>query len=300
MATKPREAVDQPALALRGLDDVSPTGSGRDAGRQLPAAVTVEHTDTPPRCAALAAARRVCPTGARSRRARRQRAGSSARCILCGRCVAAAPDLFAWRARCRHGRLAAVPAVVAPAIDEDRRRRGRCGPSSPRRVRRLRRSVHIRHVDAGSDGSDEWEVQALTQPRLRRAPARHLLHRQPPPCRHPAGHRHRHRRDGRRRCAAPGRPCPTRWSSSPPAPTRSAAACSAAATPAAVGIGDLLARRRVDPRLARLAVQPAARHPARPGPPTVTGPIPEPHDDRRRAGVGDSRRGHQLVCRTDR
>ena len=32
------------------------------------------------------------------------------------------------------------------------------------RVRWLRRSVHIRHVDAGSDGSDEWEVQALTNP----------------------------------------------------------------------------------------------------------------------------------------
>ena len=33
-----------------------------------------------------------------------------------------------------------------------------------RRVRRLRRSVHLRHVDAGSDGSDEWEVQALANP----------------------------------------------------------------------------------------------------------------------------------------
>jgi Ni,Fe-hydrogenase III small subunit len=32
------------------------------------------------------------------------------------------------------------------------------------RVRRLRRSVHIRHVDAGSDGADEWEVAALTNP----------------------------------------------------------------------------------------------------------------------------------------
>ena len=39
-----------------------------------------------------------------------------------------------------------------------------CASSWPRRVRRLRRSVHIRHVDAGSDGSDEWEVQALLNP----------------------------------------------------------------------------------------------------------------------------------------
>src|SRR5579875_3756916 len=33
-----------------------------------------------------------------------------------------------------------------------------------RRVKALRRSVHIRHVDAGSDGSEEWEVAALTNP----------------------------------------------------------------------------------------------------------------------------------------
>ena len=33
-----------------------------------------------------------------------------------------------------------------------------------RRVRALRRSIHVRHVDAGSDGSEEWEVAALTNP----------------------------------------------------------------------------------------------------------------------------------------
>jgi len=32
------------------------------------------------------------------------------------------------------------------------------------RVKSLRRSVHIRHVDAGSDGSEEWEIAALTNP----------------------------------------------------------------------------------------------------------------------------------------
>jgi len=32
------------------------------------------------------------------------------------------------------------------------------------RVQALRRSVHIRHVDAGSDGAEEWEVAALTNP----------------------------------------------------------------------------------------------------------------------------------------
>ncbi len=32
------------------------------------------------------------------------------------------------------------------------------------RSRTLRRSIHIRHVDAGSDGGEEWEIQALTNP----------------------------------------------------------------------------------------------------------------------------------------
>ncbi|HET7044312.1 MAG TPA: hypothetical protein VFI37_05630, partial [Gaiellaceae bacterium] len=30
--------------------------------------------------------------------------------------------------------------------------------------RTLRRSLHIRHVDAGSDGAEEWEISALTNP----------------------------------------------------------------------------------------------------------------------------------------
>src|SRR5581483_624137 len=33
-----------------------------------------------------------------------------------------------------------------------------------RRARPLKRSIHIRHVDAGSDGSEEWEIAALTNP----------------------------------------------------------------------------------------------------------------------------------------
>ncbi len=29
---------------------------------------------------------------------------------------------------------------------------------------RLRRSIHVRHIDCGSDGSEEWEIQALWNP----------------------------------------------------------------------------------------------------------------------------------------
>ena len=32
------------------------------------------------------------------------------------------------------------------------------------RTRTLERSIHIRHVDAGSDGGEEWEIQALVNP----------------------------------------------------------------------------------------------------------------------------------------
>lgn len=32
------------------------------------------------------------------------------------------------------------------------------------RTRALRRSVHLRHVDTGSDGSEEWEILALLNP----------------------------------------------------------------------------------------------------------------------------------------
>ena len=52
-----------------------------------------------------------------------------------------------------------VPSGVETDEDLDRLR-----SELARRVRALRRSVHIRHVDAGSDGSEEWEVAALTNP----------------------------------------------------------------------------------------------------------------------------------------
>jgi Ni,Fe-hydrogenase III small subunit len=32
------------------------------------------------------------------------------------------------------------------------------------RSRALRRSIHVRHIDCGSDGSEEWEIQALWNP----------------------------------------------------------------------------------------------------------------------------------------
>ena len=85
------------------------------------------------------------------------------RCILCGRCVMARPDRFAFdpgvevAARQR-------AALVVPGIDETDDSLDALRGDLARRVRSLRRSVHVRHVDAGSDGADEWEIAALTNP----------------------------------------------------------------------------------------------------------------------------------------
>jgi Ni,Fe-hydrogenase III small subunit len=54
--------------------------------------------------------------------------------------------------------------LIVPKIDEDDATIDTARAALARRVRALRRSIHVRHVDAGSDGSEEWEVAALTNP----------------------------------------------------------------------------------------------------------------------------------------
>ena len=184
------------------------------------------------------------------------------RCILCGACVRARPDLFGWAAGAQTARLRREALVVPEQDDADEAAVTRMRAGLAARVHALRRSVHIRHVDTGSDGSEEWEVHALLNPvydvgRLGiffTASPRHadiLLvtgaggHGMAGPLRaHPGGdaradggHRRRHRRHqrradrthlrGRRRRRRPG------------------------------------AGRRVGARLAAQPVQPAARDPAR-------------------------------------
>ncbi len=82
-------------------------------------------------------------------------------CIMCGRCVRQRPDLFAWRPGCDTSRRERQLLVADQRDDADP---GAVRADLAERVRTLRRSVHIRHVDAGSDGSDEWEVRALLNP----------------------------------------------------------------------------------------------------------------------------------------
>lgn len=101
----------------------------------------------------------VCPTGAIA-----VEGGALSldrgRCILCGACVAADPARFRFSERQETAarRRGALVAGAAPGGVEELR------ASLGERSRTLRRSVHVRHVDAGSDGGEEWEVQALTSP----------------------------------------------------------------------------------------------------------------------------------------
>jgi Ni,Fe-hydrogenase III small subunit len=55
-------------------------------------------------------------------------------------------------------------ALVIPQIAENEEELARVRADLRRRTRALGRSVHIRHVDAGSDGSEEWEILALLNP----------------------------------------------------------------------------------------------------------------------------------------
>jgi Ni,Fe-hydrogenase III small subunit/ferredoxin len=107
---------------------------------------------------------RLCPTGAIEVIDRVR--VDQGRCILCGRCVAARPDLFAWSAGATGPAAAAVAreALVVPEEPETDEAVAAARAALAARTAALRRSVHVRHVDAGSDGSEEWEIQALLGP----------------------------------------------------------------------------------------------------------------------------------------
>jgi Ni,Fe-hydrogenase III small subunit/ferredoxin len=107
----------------------------------------------------------MCPTGAIGYADGRVRLDQG-KCILCGRCVAARPDVFAWSAGATGPGKAAIArqALAVPEPPETDEAIAAARASLAARTAALRRSVHIRHVDAGSDGSEEWEIQALLGP----------------------------------------------------------------------------------------------------------------------------------------
>jgi Ni,Fe-hydrogenase III small subunit/ferredoxin len=107
----------------------------------------------------------LCPTGAIDAAGDDLRVDQG-KCVLCGRCVAARPDVFAWSAGATGPAAAAIArqALVVPPAAETGEAIAAARASLAERTAALRRSVHIRHVDAGSDGSEEWEIAALLGP----------------------------------------------------------------------------------------------------------------------------------------
>jgi Ni,Fe-hydrogenase III small subunit/ferredoxin len=104
----------------------------------------------------------LCPTGAISVTGQGELRVDQGRCILCGRCVTGRPDLFAWSEG--PGTAAVTRAGLIMPSEETPEALADVMTGLRERTRALRRSVHLRHVDAGSDGSEEWEILALLNP----------------------------------------------------------------------------------------------------------------------------------------
>ena len=108
----------------------------------------------------------LCPTGAITAEHGGNVRVDQGKCILCGHCVAERPDLFAW-SQGATGPGAAAPtreALIVPELPETDEAVEAARARLRERTTALRRCVHVRHVDAGSDGSEEWEIQALLGP----------------------------------------------------------------------------------------------------------------------------------------
>ncbi|MHB1809187.1 MAG: NADH-quinone oxidoreductase subunit B family protein [Solirubrobacteraceae bacterium] len=105
----------------------------------------------------------LCPTGAIEVGAGRRLRLDRGRCILCGECVRHSPERFAFAgeyetaATTRSALVVGEREAADTTLEPARRALGD-------RARALRRSIHVRHVDCGSDGSEEWEIQALWNP----------------------------------------------------------------------------------------------------------------------------------------
>jgi Ni,Fe-hydrogenase III small subunit/ferredoxin len=112
---------------------------------------------------APASVERLCPTGAITLDAQQRITLDRGRCILCGECVRGAPERFAFGSRYETAERPRSGLLVGDV------HRPEDAPESTRKAlgeqaRMLRRSIHVRHIDCGSDGSEEWEIQALWNP----------------------------------------------------------------------------------------------------------------------------------------
>jgi Ni,Fe-hydrogenase III small subunit/ferredoxin len=118
-------------------------------------------TVTNPRPHEAAGLASLCPTGSISSTADGAVRLDRGRCVMCGRCIARRPDVFGW-SRGPGSAVLGRQALVVPEETEHGLAATRAALHE--RTRALRRSVHLRHVDAGSDGAEEQEILALLNP----------------------------------------------------------------------------------------------------------------------------------------
>jgi len=105
----------------------------------------------------------LCPTGSISQGSDGEVTLDQGCCILCGRCVQERPDVFGWSRGAAAAALSRTGLVV-PEIGETDQGLAAVRAALAARTAALRRSVHLRHVDAGSDGAEEQEIAALLNP----------------------------------------------------------------------------------------------------------------------------------------
>jgi Ni,Fe-hydrogenase III small subunit/rRNA maturation protein Nop10 len=106
----------------------------------------------------------ICPTGAIDEVHGRYRV-DRARCIHCGACVRADPERFSFEDTYETASRSREALVVGGTWSfNGQRELPKVRATLAAQVEALRRSVHIRHVDAGSDGAEEWEIAALLNP----------------------------------------------------------------------------------------------------------------------------------------
>jgi Ni,Fe-hydrogenase III small subunit/ferredoxin len=131
-------------------------------GPTFRAAISVRDDGSVERADEAEAIASLCPTGAIQTTAGQLRLDRGA-CISCGRCVNERPDLFAFDPGVEVAELRR-DLLVVPLNREQPNDLAFLRGELARRIRALRRSIHVRHVDCGSDGSEEWEIAALTNP----------------------------------------------------------------------------------------------------------------------------------------
>jgi len=105
----------------------------------------------------------LCPTGAIAVAVDGHVTLDRGLCIVCGDCVRAAPDHFAFGSGYETAARARAALIVGQAAGLDASA-SPLRPALAERAGALRRSIHVRHIDCGSDGSEEWEIQALWNP----------------------------------------------------------------------------------------------------------------------------------------